>query len=260
QEVSHIYCAERGGAGLSGAFYVPLPGPDGTIDTGRLHEALTANRSKLRTAVVCLENSHNSVGGAVLPLAYMEQVFSMTRQAGASVHLDGARLFNAAAYLQVPAKAIADHCDTVAVCLSKGLSAPMGADLVGDSATLASARALRRALGGNQRQVGIAAAAGLVAIQVMAPRLSEDHATAACLRVVLRNLPALRVSVPQTNIVLVDIAQTGRTAPEWVSLLHERGVLVRPWGTSSLRCVTHRHIGLADVEQAVKVFDQLAIR
>lgn len=259
QEDSHIYCAERGGAGLSGVFYAPLPGNDGAMDTGRLHEALAANRSKLRTAVVCLENSHNSAGGTVLPLAYMEQVAGMAHQAGAVVHLDGARLFNAATYLQVPAKAIADHCDTVAVCLSKGLSAPMGAVLVGESATMAKARALRRALGGNQRQVGIAAAAGLVAIRVMTARLGEDHASAARLSAGLRQIPALRVSMPQTNIVLVDTAGTGQAAQAWAALLRQRGVLVRPWGQSSLRCVTHRHIGLADVDKAAAIFARIAM-
>ena len=257
-EDSHIYAAERGGAALSGTFYQPVAGADGAMDSDRLRDALTSSRSKLRCALVCVENSHNSAGGTVLPLSHMEQVAGLAHREGAAVHLDGARLFNAAAALDVPAASLAAHCDTVCVCLSKGLSAPMGAVLAGTTALSNKARAIRRSLGGSQRQVGIAAAAGLVAIETMVERLKDDHASASRLSAALQRIPALRVGVPQTNIVLVGTQDTGRTAREWEASLREAGILVRPWGTYLLRCVTHRHIGPDDVDQAAAAFASLA--
>ncbi|ALM86920.1 threonine aldolase [Bordetella sp. N] len=257
---SHIYGAERGGAAISGAFYTPLAGAAGAMDMDALRRALSGNRSKLRTAVVCLETSHNSAGGTVLPLAYMEEVKTHAHAAGAVVHLDGARLFNAAACLGVPARQIADHCDTVSVCLSKGLSAPMGAVLVGPRATIAKARELRRALGGNQRQVGIAAAAGLVAIETMVDRLVEDQKSAAALSSAVAKVATIKVSTPQTNIVLVDTALSGKPAKDWEKALREAGVLVRPWGEFMLRCVTHRHISIDDVKTAAEAFNNVAAR
>lgn len=259
QEDSHIYGAERGGAVLTGAFYQPIRGECGAMDLDLLSDALDSRRSKLRTALVCLENTHNSAGGTVLPVEYMRDVAALARAAGAAVHLDGARMFNAAAYLGVPASALAEHADTVAVCLSKGLGAPMGAVLACPAALAGRIRTMRRALGGGQRQVGIAAAAGLVAIRSMVARLGEDHETAARLSAQLREqAPALRVSVPQTNIVMVDTSQTGRPAQQWAADLAQSGVLVRPWSRNVLRCVTHRHIVSTDVDQACQVFAALA--
>lgn len=253
-EDSHIFSAERGGAAITGAFYHGISGEAGAMDLMLLNAALLSNRSKLRTAIVCLESSHNSAGGTVLPLSYMKEVSDMTHRENALVHLDGARLFNAAASIGVPAVEIADYCDTVSVCLSKGLSAPMGAVLVGTKTTISKARELRRALGGNQRQVGIAAAAGLVAIQSMTERLKEDNATAALLSKELSGITPLKINVPQTNIVLIDISETGLNAIEWETLLRNKGVLARPWGNFSLRCVTHRHISPEDILKVVAVF------
>ncbi len=257
---SHIYGAERGGAALSGAFYQPIAGAAGEMDLESLSQALGANRSKLRCALVCLENSHNSAGGAVLPLAHTAAVAALAHGAGASVHLDGARLFNAAAHLKAPVSALAEGADTVAICLSKGLSAPMGAVLAGSRAIIGQARALRRALGGNQRQVGIAAAAGLVAVRDMAARLEADHETARRLAGALKAVDGLGVNAPQTNIVLVDTRQTGRGARTWEALLRQAGVLARPWGEHALRCVTHRHISLEDGDRAAAVFAAVAQR
>lgn len=258
QAESHIYGAERGGASLTGAFYQPIDGAGGAMDLDVLSDALDSNRSKLRTALVCLENSHNSAGGAVLSLAHMEEVAAMAHRAGASVHLDGARLFNAAVCLKAPVSALAAGTDTVAICLSKGLSAPMGAVLAGPKAISGKARILRRALGGSQRQVGIAAAAGLVAVQSMTGRLEADHESARRLSVRLKTIPGLRVSEPQTNIVLVDTRETGCTAKTWEALLRQAGVLARPWGKHMLRCVTHRHISLEDVDKAAAAFAAVA--
>ncbi|KAG0921983.1 hypothetical protein G6F32_014863 [Rhizopus arrhizus] len=149
-----------------------------------------------------METSHNNAGGAVLPLDHMQAVYGMANAAGIPVHLDGARLFNAAVALGVPAAEITQYADTVSLCLSKGLSAPVGAVLAGSKAVMSRARTLRRMLGGTQRQSGSTAAAGLEGVQSMTERLVEDHARARRLSDGINGLaPALAATVPQTNIV-----------------------------------------------------------
>jgi threonine aldolase len=143
------------------------------------------------------------------------------------------------------------------VCLSKGLSAPVGAVLVGPSAMMHQARRLRRMLGGTQRQAGIMAAAGLYGVQNMVRRLSEDHQRAQHLSRLINQLGLpISASQPQTNIVQIDIAQTGLDSNAWANNLESLGLLVRPWGKDRLRCVTHRHIGDEDIERAVACFKQ----
>jgi threonine aldolase len=258
EAASHIYVAERGAAALTGAFYQGIAGVDGAMDLDLLQEALAPGRNKLPTGVVCLETSHNNAGGAVLSLAHMQAVFEASRQAGAAVHLDGARLMNAAVTLDVPAARIAAFADTVSLCLSKGLSAPMGAVLAGPAATIERARWLRKLLGGGQRQVGIAAAAGLVAVTTMVERLAQDHANASRLARGTSRIPGLTVNAPQTNIVQVDVKATGLDAVQWEAALKRLGVLVRPWGRHRLRCVTHRHIGEHEVDLALEAFAAVA--
>jgi threonine aldolase len=253
-DASHIHEAESGGAALSGVVCQGIAGEDGAMDCNALADALASNRSKLRAALVCLETSHNSAGGAVLPLAHMAEVAALADRAGAFVHVDGARLFNASIALGVPPSGIARHADTVTICLSKGLSAPMGAVLAGPRQTCVRARALRRALGGNQRQVGIAAAAGLVALRTMVERLADDHRRAGLLADGVASAGLLLANRPQTNIVQIDTTATGRTAAQWADALRAAGVLVRPWGRHLLRCVTHRHISDDDIGEAVAAF------
>ena len=258
EAASHIYMAERGAAALTGTFYQGIAGADGAMDLDLLRDALEPGRNKLRAALVCVETSHNNAGGAVLPLPHMQAVFEASRQSGAAVHLDGARLMNAAVALAVPAARIAAFSDTVALCLSKGLSAPMGAVLAGPSATIERARWLRKMLGGGQRQVGIAAAAGLVAITAMVERLAQDHAGARRLAGGVGQIQGLSTNAPQTNIVQVDVSATGLDAVQWVSVLKEFAILVRPWGRHRLRCVTHRHIGDREIDRAVAAFGAVA--
>lgn len=255
---SHIYTAERGAAAITGAFYQPIPDPEGALDLASLQATLGSTKGGLKVRLVCVETSHNNEGGAVASLDHMRQVFELARAADARVHLDGARLFNAALALSVPASSIAAQADTVSVCLSKGLSAPMGAVLVGPVETIQRARWLRKLLGGSQRQVGIAAAAGLEALQSMVDRLSQDHACARLLADGLASVATLRVKHPQTNIVQVDVLATGRTAQQWETSLRSQGVLVRPWGPTLMRCVTHRHVSESGIRTAVEVFKAVA--
>ncbi|MDB5900508.1 MAG: threonine aldolase [Ramlibacter sp.] len=251
ESTSHMFTSERGGATLTGLFYAGLPGVAGAMDVAALEQAL-APSAPLRTALVCMETTHTNAGGAVLPLAHMQAVSELARSRGACVHLDGARLFNAAVALDLPVRVLARTADTVSLCLSKGLSAPAGALLAGPQATVARARRLRRMLGGTQRQVGVMAAAGLEAVQVMPARLAEDHDRARRLSQGLNGIhPALRASAPATNIVLLELPPAGHDSSAWVQELGRAGVLVRAWGDRRLRLVTHRHTDDAAVEVAL---------
>lgn len=259
EATAHMVTTERGAATLTGAFLLGLPGRDGAMDLGRLSDALRPSSSPLRTALVAMETTHNAAGGTVPPLAHMKAVANLARSGGIRVHLDGARLFNAAVALGESPAALAQHTDTVSLCLSKGLSAPVGAVLAGEAPVIATARRLRKMIGGTQRQVGLMAAAGLEALTTMGGRLAEDHARAGELASALNALGgALWASTPQTNIVQVDVSRTGRDADHWVTALDAEGVRVRPLGTTHLRLVTHRHIEAADVPRAVAAFQRCA--
>jgi threonine aldolase len=254
---SHLYRAERGAATLTGSFFEGIPGQRGAMQLDLLAEAMAPSRGKLRPALVCMETSHNDAGGAALALSHMQAVQELARGHGIAVHLDGARVFNAAVALGVAPAALAGTADTVAVCLSKGLSAPMGAVLVGPAAVIEQARALRKMLGGSQRQVGIAAAAGRVAIHTMVARLADDHARAKELSEALQGAAAplgLGVSRPETNIVQVDVSASGHGSEAWAAALQRHGVRVRPWGRALLRCVTHRHIDAVHIAPTVDAF------
>lgn len=255
---SHIYTAERGAATFTGAFYQPLPDAEGALDLQALAAALSSTKGNLQARLVCVETSHNNEGGAVASLEHMQRVFQLCRASGVRVHLDGARLFNAAVALGVPAANLCELADTATLCLSKGLSAPMGAVLVGPEDVIRRARWLRKLVGGAQRQVGIAAAAGLEGLRSQVKRLYEDHAMAEQLADGLGAIPVLKVKRPQTNIVQVNVAASGMTPQQWESRLSERGVLVRPWGPQLMRCVTHRHIDAGAIELAVTAFRAVA--
>jgi len=210
--------------------------------------------------MIALETSHNAAGGTVLPPAHMAAVADLARTRGIPVHLDGARLFNAATHLGVAPADLARSVDTVSLCLSKGLSAPVGAVLAGSGPVIATARRLRKMIGGTQRQVGVVAAAGLEAITTMVARLAEDHDRARQLSDGLNAMrPILSATIPQTNIVQVDLTRTGRGSDRWVDDLDVLGIRTRPLGERRLRLVTHRHIRAGDVERTVAAFQTCLI-
>lgn len=261
EQGSHTLNAELGGiAGIAGLFHRGIPGRRGAMQLERLREAIRPmTRSNMGTALVWMENTHNRAGGAVLPLAHMHSVFELARGNGVPVHLDGARIFNAAVALGCGAAEIAAYSDSVCFCVSKGLSAPVGSILCGSGEFIERARAYRRMVGGNMRQAGPLAAAGIVALETMVERLAEDHQSARRLAEGLhridRNLcdPAL----VDTNLVRVDIARSGRFAAQWSDDLKARNVLVSPADVHVLRFVTHRHISAADIDAAVAAFAEL---
>jgi len=255
--------SEMGGiASLAGLFYRPIPSTRGAPDLATIGEHLTARlgANKLATALVCVETTHNSAGGAALPLDYMAKLRALTGEQGVPVHIDGARIFNAAVALGVPAAAIARHGDSIGFCVSKGLSAPFGSVLCGSAAFIERARAYRRMVGGGMRQAGIMAAAGIVALERMIDRLADDHRRA---RRLAEGLHAIdpRLCDPrlvETNIVMVEIGHTGSDAKTWMAALRAAGVGAGAWSRNSIRLVTHRHIDDAAVDQALGIIRSVA--
>jgi threonine aldolase len=261
EDGSHTLNAELGGiAGVAGLFYRGLPGKRGAMDLEALRESVRpVTRFHMGTALVWMENTHNRAGGAVLPLAHMQAVHRLAQENGVPVHLDGARLFNAAHALGTAAKDIAQYSDSVCFCVSKGLSAPVGSILCGSATFIERARAYRRMVGGNMRQAGPLAAAGIVALETMVNRLPEDHRTAKRLAEGFHRIDASLCDPRdvETNLVRVDLKTSGKRAVEWSANLKTKGVGVAPADTWTLRFVTHRHISAADVDAAVNAFADL---
>ena len=258
---AHILNSELGGiAGLAGAFYKGIPGKRGAMDLEMLKEAIRpATRNNFGTALVCMETSHNRAGGSVLPIAHMKAVYELATANGVPVHTDGARIFNAAVALGVEARAIAGHTDSVGFCVSKGLSAPVGSILCGSRVFIERARACRRMVGGNMRQAGPMAAAGIVALETMIPRLKEDHDNAKRLAAGLHRIDASLCDPKdvETNLVRVDVRKSTMRAAQWSDAMKAKGVLVAPADAWSLRFVTHRHIAAPDVDAAVSAFAEV---
>jgi threonine aldolase len=253
--------AELGGiAGVAGLFYRGVPGRRGAMDIEALREMIRpVTRHHMGTALLWMENTHNRAGGAVLPLAHMRMVHELARENGVPVHLDGARIFNAAITLGRAASEISQYSDSVCFCVSKGLSAPVGSILCGSSAFIERSRAYRRMVGGNMRQAGPLAAAGIVALETMVNRLGEDHQTAKRLAEGLHRIePSLcDPKDVETNLVRMDVRKSGRRAVQWSADLKAKGVLVAPADIHVLRFVTHRHISAPDVDTAVSALASL---
>jgi threonine aldolase len=206
------------------------------------------------TALIAIENTHNMAGGTVSPVAVVDEICHGAHERGLAVHMDGARIFNAAAHLGVQARRIAQHVDTVMFCLSKGLGAPVGSMLVGTRETIDRGRLFRKRLGGGMRQAGVLAAAGLVALEEMPVRLGQDHANARLLAEGLAQLPgiAMDLSAVQTNILFFDCAGTGLTGDAFCAHLKSRGVLASALGPTRIRLVTHYDVTTADCRTALE--------
>ncbi len=257
---SHIYLNEVGGMAALGGIH---PCPVRNRDDGTL--ALDDLRASIRsedvhhpiTRLICLENTQNVCGGLPLSAAYTRQVGELAHEHGLALHIDGARLFNAAVALDVSAKELAAPADSVMFCLSKGLCAPIGSMLVGSGAFIQRARRLRKMLGGGMRQVGIVAVAGIFALENMIGRLGEDHARAKKLADGLRQIEALEVDAgsPSTNMVYFNLAKAVPFDTGYITeKVKEYGVLVSPEDARRFRLVTHYWIDDAGVDQAVEAF------
>ena len=245
---AHTYKYEGGGAAVLGSIQPqPIDGEaDGSLDLAKVEAAIKQDDFHFaRTRLLALENT---MQGKVLPLDYLAAARELTQRRGLGLHLDGARLYNAAVKLGVPAGEITRHFDSVSVCLSKGLGAPVGSVLCGSAALIGKARRLRKMVGGGMRQAGVLAAAGLYALQHQVERLAEDHANAARLG---EGLAALGYSVEpvQTNMVYV---QLGERAGQITAFMAERGIAVS--AAPRLRLVTHLDVSAEQIEQVIEAF------
>ncbi len=254
---SHIYWFESGSpAALGGITQFVLPTEvDGTIDSARIESAIRPDRSGYpRTRVICIENTHNRRSGRVLPQAYMRQVAQIAAKHDVPIHLDGARIFNAGAALGVGVPEITAHVDSVQFCLSKGLAAPVGSVVAGSADFIERVRRQRKLLGGAMRQAGVIAAAGLVALETMVDRLSEDHVRAKRMATSLARMDGISLDPGgvQTNIVVFQV-DGSIDQTQLAERLKERGLLVSNYGAVGLRMVTHVDVDDADVDKALDI-------
>ncbi|MGE5508597.1 MAG: threonine aldolase family protein [Chitinophagales bacterium] len=253
---AHIFHYENGGpAILSSVQLRPVAGLHGPAGKELLEAAIRpVDLHAPASRLVCFENTHNRLGGTVMPPAQFAELAGLAHSRGLKVHLDGARVFNAATALGRDVKELTAPADSVMFCLSKGLSAPVGSLLAGPQEFVARARKCRKLLGGGMRQAGILAAAGILALTQMVGRLAEDHANARRLGELLNEIPGLRVdlSTVQSNIVLCDFSGTGLAGPEFVARLLEQGVKAGTFGPTVMRFTTHKDVSAADIAEAAE--------
>jgi threonine aldolase len=244
---AHTYRYEGGGAAVLGSIQ-PQPlvqAADGSLPLDAVEQAIKPDDPHYaRTRLLCLENTWH---GRVLPMDYLAAARALCDRRGLSLHLDGARLFNAAVALGLPTRAIAGHFDSVSVCLSKGLGAPVGSVLLGSQALIARARRWRKVAGGGMRQAGIIAAAGLHALDHHVAALAEDHARAARLAASLDGMPAVRLAAQHTNMVFIDVVAGGMDA--FRARMEAAGVRVSVGYTPRVRLVLHRDVDDAGVQR-----------
>ena len=258
----HIYNYEQGAfAQLSGVVAVPLPGRGGILEIDDVQNRLRPdNDHMVRTRLLCIENTHNRGGGRVQPLHSVRQMCDWAHANGLSTHLDGARIFNAAVAMGRDVADLAAGFDTVSVCFSKGLGAPVGSALAGDCDAIAEARRHRKLFGGGMRQSGIIAAAALHALRHHVARLADDHEKAQNLAESVRNSEGLTlVNDPvETNILFVDVDSAYGASREFVAALQKNGVAVLAESAQRLRMLTHLDVSQADVLEAGKIIQNVA--
>ncbi len=260
EERSHIYNLESTHMTLiSGVTPRPVRSARGTMAPADvLANIRKPNVHTPRTSLICLENTHNVWGGAVVPLDNFKAIRKIADDLGLKVHLDGARIFNASQASGVPVKEYARCVDSLMFCLSKGLSAPAGSMLVADRERIEFGRRLRKVLGGGMRQVGVLAAPGIIALTEMVERLKEDHARAKALAAGIAGLPgiALDPATVETDIVIFGFEHPSLTVPDMLAKLRDKGVLALSVG-GGIRMVTHKDVGDEDVDRAVKAFREV---
>jgi len=257
----HTYYYEVGGiSAVAGLIPRPLKGTRGSLDPRDVEMAIRPRNIHFpETAVVCLENTHNRAGGAVIPPSEIRKVHDVTQSHGLQLYMDGARIFNAAVALGVDVRELTKHVDSMMFCLSKGLSAPVGSIVVGSSQFIERARKMRKMLGGGMRQAGIIAAPGIIALEKMVGRLKEDHDNAKYLAHGLAKLEGVSLDPlsVQTNIVNFGVNIPGVDAEQIVSRLAAKGVKTLSVDRDRMRAVTHRGIERGDVQYAIGIFGEV---
>ncbi|RPJ61105.1 MAG: aminotransferase class V-fold PLP-dependent enzyme, partial [Acidobacteria bacterium] len=259
EERGHIYNYEMATmAALSGCLARPLRGDDGHLAWAQIEAVLSPPiYYRARTGLITLENTHNMAGGTVLTGAETKEIVDRAHQRGLPVHLDGARIFNAATALNMSVAELTAGCDSVMFCFSKGLAAPVGSMLLGKKEFIQEAWRVRKMLGGGMRQVGVLAAAAQIALDHMPCRLCEDHENARRLARALAGMPAFGIDPAkvETNILIANLK--GWTSGELLQRLKERGVLAGSTGAAQVRFVTHKDVSTADIDKAVGVIAEV---
>jgi threonine aldolase len=261
--MAHTFLFEAGSSAAVGGIH-PRTVPnqlDGTLDLNDIETALRdpSNVHYPRSRLICLENTHNRCSGAILTVEYMAQVRALADHHSMAIHLDGARIFNAAVALGVEPSLLARDADSMSFCLSKGLSAPVGSLVCGSEEFIQQARRQRKMLGGGMRQVGVLAAAGIVALETMVDRLDQDHFNAKRLARGLASLAGCTVDPArvQTNIVIFELAPDALPPAELVKALAARGVKLGAIGGRRLRAVTHYGISSDDIDCALSAVQEV---
>lgn len=262
---SHIHIYENGGVSSLGGVHprTVKNEEDGTMEIGAIEAAVRSPKGDLHhpvTKLICLENTQANCGGRCLPIEYIDKVGELAKKHGLKLHIDGARIFNASVALGVPVKRIVQAADSVSICLSKGIGAPVGSVIVGSKKFITKARWLRKTLGGGMRQIGVLCAAALVALHENVAKLEDDHKKARVLAEGLNRIERLRVNVAavETNIIYVDIPEDPKFgAEEACKSLEDVGVLVIPQATFRIRIVLHHQISDVDVEYVLSCFEKI---
>ena len=258
---SHAYNYEGGaGAVLSGVQFFCLTGTRGILESSQVEEAIRPLDAHFPvTRLICLENTHNRGGGSVYPIKNLSEIFKLAKSRGLSVHLDGARLWNASAASGIKPAEYAQWADSVSVCLSKGLGAPVGSLVAGSAATITRVHRFRKMFGGGMRQAGILAAAGIYALDHHLERLKATHDQAKRLALFLSGCEGVSLDPAQveTNIVIFDVSQTQKTPAQVAEAMRTKGVLIHPFGKTQIRLVTHIDVSDAGIEKALEAFKQV---
>jgi threonine aldolase len=253
---AHIYFYEAGGpAALSGVTCRCIEGRRGIFSAADVEAALRPTDPHFPvTRLICLENTHNRGGGSIWPLERIAEISALAKERGLRMHLDGARLWNASAATGIPEREYAQYFDSVNVCFSKGLGAPVGSALAGTAEFIARARRFRKQFGGGMRQAGIIAAGALYALEHHRARLAEDHANARALAQGLAKMPGIQIDLAavETNIVMFQV--TNPPAVQIVESLKKAGVLVMATGPDRIRAVTNLNASAGDIQQALQIF------
>jgi threonine aldolase len=263
EEKSHIYNMESTHMTfISGVTPRPVRSERGAMDPKDvLGNVRKPNVHTPRTSLICLENTHNNWGGAVLPLENFKAIRTIADEHGLRVHLDGARIFNASHASGVPVKEYAKCVDSVMFCLSKGLSAPVGSMLVAGQERIEFGRRLRKALGGGMRQVGVLAAPGIIALTEMPGRLKDDHVRAKKLAQGIHELPGIKIDpeTVQTNILIFEFDHPAISVSTMLEKMKEKGILALAV-SGGIRMVTHKDVGDEDVDRAIRAFKEILAR
>ncbi|WCK56751.1 low-specificity L-threonine aldolase [Aneurinibacillus sp. Ricciae_BoGa-3] len=251
---AHIFLYEGAGpAALGGIQLHTVAGTAGVLSVDDVRKAVRDENDihQPRTRLICVENTHNKAGGRVIPVEKLRELYLLARERSIQVHMDGARLFNAVVASGTSAQEYGEYVDSAQICLSKGLSAPIGSVLTGSKEFITEARRWRKRLGGGMRQAGVIAAPGLYALEHMVDRLEDDHHNAKKLAQYLGSIPGLQVNVDavETNILMCDITASGLSNDAFQEKLTEAGVRASNFGEGIIRFVTHRHITAEDVEE-----------